>query len=166
MVRILHLSTDFILFPHLNPSIWNAIADSSRRPSNESTCSLNVPFEREATPQVTTITVNKQTRSVSLVNIARFTKSSLSYDPDLALNGIEESPRSIHSEQAIRPVTRRMSLETTKVLVIPKIIILQKFWKLKRSKNPLFKPFVRAEVWTIKQQIIPGPEWKQDDVSK
>lgn len=93
--------------------IEHVFLDSSRRPSNESTCSLNVPFEREGTPQVSSVTLNKKCRSQSLVNIARFQKSSMSYDPDLTLNGIEESPRSTNSEQGNRLVYRRGSLETS-----------------------------------------------------
>ncbi|KAJ8932618.1 hypothetical protein NQ314_014548 [Rhamnusium bicolor] len=75
--------------------------DSSRRPSNESTCSLNVPlsvrFEREATPQVNSTVINNlgdKNRSQSLHNITRYSKSSsVQPDQDEFLNGIEESPR-------------------------------------------------------------------------
>lgn len=66
--------------------------DSSRRPSNESTCSLNVPLEREHTPQIATIAsaILTKTRSQSLVNINRTKLSSC--DGENLLNGIDESP--------------------------------------------------------------------------
>lgn len=66
---------------------------SSRRHSNESTCSLNVPFERQDTPQVSTISSGYLTksRSRSLVNIER--SGQHSFDVESILNGIEESPK-------------------------------------------------------------------------
>ncbi|XP_019876334.2 anoctamin-4-like isoform X1 [Aethina tumida] len=68
-------------------------ASSSRRPSNESTCSLNVPIERESTPQVHPLSAHflEKTRSQSLVNISRYQK--ITGADDKCLNGIEESPR-------------------------------------------------------------------------
>ncbi|XP_068899674.1 anoctamin-4-like [Tenebrio molitor] len=73
----------------------NASNGSSRRPSNESTCSLNVPFERQPTPQVFTITDTTtlvKSRSRSLINIDKCQKAG-SADQDTFLNGIEESPK-------------------------------------------------------------------------
>ncbi|KAI4455033.1 ngep-related [Holotrichia oblita] len=68
-------------------------AGSSRRHSNESTCSLNVPFDRQDTPQVSTISSGYLTksRSRSLVNIERSGQNS--FDVESILNGIEESPK-------------------------------------------------------------------------
>ncbi|XP_023310794.1 anoctamin-4-like [Anoplophora glabripennis] len=74
---------------------------SSRRASNESTCSLNVPlsvrFEREPTPQVNSTIVDNpgdMSRSHSLHNITRYSKSSLLQEKEYNLNGIEECPKS------------------------------------------------------------------------
>ncbi|KAJ3652368.1 hypothetical protein Zmor_018341 [Zophobas morio] len=69
---------------------------SSRRPSsNDSTCSLNVPFDRQSTPQVFSISGNtlNNSRSKSLVNIPKCQKGGT--DQDSSLNGIEESPKDI-----------------------------------------------------------------------
>ncbi|XP_015836241.1 anoctamin-4 isoform X2 [Tribolium castaneum] len=65
---------------------------SSRRPSNESTCSLNVPFERQPTPQVFNAlgTTLVKTKSKSLINISKYHNKTL--DQENCLNGIEESP--------------------------------------------------------------------------
>ncbi|KAJ8943897.1 hypothetical protein NQ318_019505, partial [Aromia moschata] len=60
------------------------IVDSSRRPSDESTCSLNVPLGQQG---------SDKTRSQSLHNISRYSRSSAPLDQDGYLNGIEESPR-------------------------------------------------------------------------
>ncbi|XP_074041936.1 anoctamin-4 isoform X2 [Leptinotarsa decemlineata] len=83
-------------------------ADFSRRPSNESTLSLNVPlcdsintrFEREDTPQVKSTTLPSlpdKGRSKSLYTLHR-QKSSV-YDVEMHLNGIEESPRDTETSQ-------------------------------------------------------------------
>ncbi|XP_044763195.1 anoctamin-4-like isoform X2 [Coccinella septempunctata] len=68
----------------------NGSADCSRRPSEESTASLNIPQERQDTPHITTIenAPIPRTKSNSLANI-KFSR----VEHDRYLNGIEESPR-------------------------------------------------------------------------
>lgn len=87
---------------------YNQIIDSSRRPSNESTCSLNMPLEREKTPQMASIAsaILTKTRSQSLININQRTKQITpnSWDGENLLNGIiDESPD--------KNVRRRSSLQ-------------------------------------------------------
>lgn len=66
--------------------------DSSRRPSNESTCSLNMPLERENTPHLATIAsaILTKTRSQSMININKAKVTG--WDEENLLNGIDESP--------------------------------------------------------------------------
>lgn len=86
--------------------------DSSRRPSNGSTCSLNVPLEREETPHIATIAsaILTKTRSQSLVNINK--AKATSWDEENLLNGIEESPNKN---------MRRRSLQTDGVSCVVEI---------------------------------------------
>lgn len=66
------------------------VVGSSRRPSNESTCSLNVPLEEE----ITTITGSllEKPRSHSLASIDHKQQRAHTWEPHEQLNGIEESP--------------------------------------------------------------------------
>ncbi|KAK4878123.1 hypothetical protein RN001_010629 [Aquatica leii] len=68
------------------------VTESSRRPSNESTCSLNVPFGTEDLTQITSISSSLSSgileKSRSLVNISKVQKQLIEND---TLNGIEEN---------------------------------------------------------------------------
>ncbi|XP_017770278.1 PREDICTED: anoctamin-4-like [Nicrophorus vespilloides] len=92
---------------------------SSRRASNESTCSLHVPLnlETSAAPQIATIAGSLlKPRSQSLVSVG--TKKSIVWDHETLLNGIEESPRSKYTQST----HRRSSLQAEKISKITRFI--------------------------------------------
>lgn len=80
----------------LNYSItWRKIkiSDNSRRASEESTSSLNIPQQRQDTPHITIeSTIVPRTKSNSVASI-KFSK----LEKDRYLNGIEENPRETHN---------------------------------------------------------------------
>lgn len=92
--------------------------DSSRRPSNESTCSLNVPLDRENTPQLATIAsaILTKTRSQSLVNINK--PKVEAWDEENLLNGIEESPNKNMRRRSLQNDGVRCVIENVLVLLL------------------------------------------------